>query len=165
MFHRLRKGRFDAVWVFGYSRLSDLQAIAAAKLLGLPVILRAESNLRFERSARKLAVKRLFFRLLRSGIDCVAPIGELNRRYWEHYFGDDFPAFPTPYAVDNAFFQSRTAEAAPQREGFRRELGCQPGLPVILYASKLLRASAALTLSMHSCVWVRALERSRRHTC
>jgi glycosyltransferase involved in cell wall biosynthesis len=42
-----------------------------------------------------------------------------------------------PYAVDNDFFRRKALEAAPRREEFRRELGLDPGRPVILYASKL----------------------------
>ena len=137
VFRRLRAGRFDAVWVFGYSRLVCLQAIVAAKLLGIPVILRVESNLRFQRSGFKLAAKRTFFNLLKHAVDCVVPIGKHNRAYWQHYWGENFPSFPMPYAVDNEFFQRRSAEAAPHREAFRQELGLKPGLPVILYASKL----------------------------
>ncbi|HEX4311209.1 MAG TPA: glycosyltransferase family 4 protein [Acidobacteriaceae bacterium] len=138
IFGRLRKGKFDAVWVFGYHRLACLHAIFAAKLLGLPVIIRTESNLHDHvRSKTKLAIKRVFFGMLRTGTDCVLSIGKSNRKYWEHYFGKNFPSFPTPYAVDNEFFHRKALEAAPRREQFRSELGLEPGRPVILYASKL----------------------------
>jgi len=137
VFRRLRAGGFDAIWVFGYNRLVCLQAIVAAKVLGIPVILRVESNLRLQRSPLKLAAKRLFFHLLRPGVACVVPIGKHNRAYWQYYWGENFPAFPMPYAVDNEFFQRKSAEAAPHREAFRQALGLRPGMPIILYASKL----------------------------
>lgn len=138
IFNRLRKGRFDAVWVFGYNRLSSLNAILAARLLGIPVILRAESNLDDHVRTRTVrAAKRIVFAALRRSTDCVVPIGERNRKYWEHYFGRDFPSFTMPYSVDNDFFQRRAREAAPQRESFRQQLGLEPGLPIILFASKL----------------------------
>lgn len=138
IFNRLRKGRFDAVWVFGYNRLASLQAIFAARMLGIPVILRAESNLDNPVRTRTARVfKRILFVALRNSTDCVVPIGSRNRQYWEHHFGPDFPSFTMPYSVDNDFFQRRTREAAPQRERFRQQLGLEPGRPVILYASKL----------------------------
>lgn len=138
VFSRLRRGRFDAVWVFGYHKLVCLNAILAAKLLGIPVILRAESNLHDRpRSGTTRAAKQLLLAVLRPMIDCVMPIGKANEQYWKHYFGENFPMSPMPYAVDNAFFQRRAAEASPQREELRRELGLDPGRPVILYASKL----------------------------
>ncbi|MGA7887697.1 MAG: glycosyltransferase family 4 protein [Acidobacteriaceae bacterium] len=135
---RLQRGNFDAAWVFGYHRLFQLNAILAARLLGIPVLLRAESHL-FDRprSARTLFAKRLLAPLLRSSVRCVFPIGTANQAYWKHYLGDDFPMAPMPYAVDNDFLGRRALEAAPRREELRRELGLQPGRPVILYASKL----------------------------
>jgi glycosyltransferase involved in cell wall biosynthesis len=138
IFNRLRKGRFDVVWVFGYSRLACLNAILAAKLLGIPVILRAESNLGdHARSRLTLIAKKMLFALLRSSADCVLPIGKRNQEYWRHYLGENFPAFLAPYAVDNDFFRRKAIEAAPHREIFRRELDLDPGRPVILFASKL----------------------------
>ena len=138
IFHRLRKGRFDVAWVFGYNRLVSLNAILASKLLGIPVILRAESNLHdHQRSAATLAAKRIYARILRSTISGVLPIGRSNEEYWKHYLGDDFPMSPMPYAVDNDFFRRKALETAPQRESFRRELGLDAGRPVILFASKL----------------------------
>jgi len=138
IFDRLRKGRFDAVWVFGYRSLASLQAIVAARLLRIPVILRAESNLHDHIRSRAVhAAKRALFAFLHNSVACVVPIGKKNRTYWEHYFGKDFPSFTMPYAVDNDFFQRRAREAAPQRESFRRELGLESGRPVVLYASKL----------------------------
>lgn len=138
IFNRLRRGNFDAVWVFGYERLVSLNVILAAKLLGIPVILRAEPHLHDRpRSKAKRAFKRVFTRLLRHAVCCVTPIGKANREYWTYYLGNNFPMFPMPYAVDNDFFRRKALEAAPRREEFRRELGLEPGRPVILYASKL----------------------------
>lgn len=138
IFDRLRNGRFDAAWVFGYSRLASLHAILAARLLRIPVILRTESNLHdHTRSQSLLAAKRILFAFLRNSVACVVPIGKKNRSYWEHYFGKDFPSFTMPYAVDNDFFQRRAREAVSQRESLRRELGLEGGRPVVLYASKL----------------------------
>ena len=138
IFHRLRKGHFDVAWVFGYDRLVSLNAIFAAKLLGIPVILRAESNLHdHRRSAATLAAKRIYACILQATVNCVVPIGKSNQEYWKHYLGGDFPMSPMPYAVDNDFFRRKALEAGPQRESFRRELGLEAGRPVILFASKL----------------------------
>ena len=138
IFGRLRRGRFDAVWVFGYAQLFCLHAILAAYLLRIPVILRAESNLHdHARSKMALFAKSTLAALLRPAVRCATPIGKANAQYWKHYFGEDFPQFPTPYAVDNEFFRSRVLEATPRREELRRELGLVPNRPVILFASKL----------------------------
>jgi glycosyltransferase involved in cell wall biosynthesis len=145
--NRLRKGNFDAVWVFGYHRLACLQAIFAAKLLGLPVMMRTESNLHdHARPWTILVAKRIFFRILRSGTDCVMPIGKSNQKYWEHYFGEAFPSIPMPYAVDNEFFRRKAQEAALHREAFRADLGLESERSIILYASKLQTRKRCLDL-------------------
>ena len=137
---RLRDGSpaFDALWVHGYASVNALQGILAANLLGIPVLLRAESWLADRpRSAAKLALKTQFMRGLGQAISAVLPIGTKNAEYWRYYWGDAVPQFLVPYAVDNAFFANRAAAAAPHREALRSQLGLEPGRPVILFASKL----------------------------
>jgi len=127
---------FDALWVHGYASVNALHAILAANSLGIPVLLRAESWLADRpRSLATLTAKQLFFHLLRPAIAATLPIGSRNRDYWAHYFGPDMPQFLMPYAVDNAYFARRAAEANPDR--LRTELQLTPGRPVILFASKL----------------------------
>lgn len=135
---------FDVLWVHGYASVNALHGITAANGLGIPVLIRAESWLGDrERSGAKLAAKKLFFRTLSQMIDGVMPIGTLNAEYWRYYLGEDFPLYLMPYAVDNQYFQQRSAEAAPRREELRRELDLAPDRPVILFASKLQRRKRA----------------------
>ena len=142
IFQRLRGGKgnpgFDVLWVHGYSTVNALHGMLAAKAVGIPVLIRAESWLRDrERSGPKLLAKRLFFKLLGQMVDGVLPIGTLNSEYWRHYLGDDFPQFLVPYAVDNEYFQRRSQEARQHREELQKELNLDPTRPVILFASKL----------------------------
>jgi glycosyltransferase involved in cell wall biosynthesis len=139
IFRRLLKdGSFDAVWTHGYSTANTLQAILAASLNRIPVLLRAESTLHDRpRSQTKLLLKGAFFHGLRPHVRGVLAIGRANARYWRRYLGETMPIFPVPYAVDNAFFQEKAREAACGREALRRELALAAGRPVILFASKL----------------------------
>lgn len=135
---RLRRGKFDAVWIHGYQTLNALHIIAAAKLLNVPVLMRAESTLDDRpRGSGKLAAKRIFFALLKQTVKCVMPIGKKNAEYWRASLGESIPMFPMPYAVDNSYFSKQAAQAAPQHEARRRTLNLEPGLPVFLFASKL----------------------------
>jgi glycosyltransferase involved in cell wall biosynthesis len=143
IFSRLRgekKTAFDVLWTHGYSSFNAIQGMLAAKLLDIPVLLRAEPWLGDrERTGSKLAGKRLFFKLLRGLVDGVLPIGTLNAEYWHHYLGEDFPAYLMPYAVDNHYFQSRSENAREGRVTLQLELELDPSRPVILFASKLQR--------------------------
>lgn len=134
----LEEGSFDAVWVHGYNTANSLRVIAFASMLGIPLLLRAESTLHDRaRNRGTLAAKHLFFHWLRPQVSGVLAIGEANARYWRHYLGEETPIFRMPYAVDNAFFQQRAAEAVSGREVLRTELMLEPGRPVLLFASKL----------------------------
>ena len=142
IFRRLRNTdgtpAFDALWVHGYASLNALQAILAANALGIPVLLRAESWLADRsRSPLKLFAKRMFLHDLRHLIAATLPIGSANAAYWSHYFDRDFPQFPMPYAVDNAYFALRADAATATEPALRAELQLEPGRPIILFASKL----------------------------
>jgi glycosyltransferase involved in cell wall biosynthesis len=129
---------FDALWLHGYATANSLQGIVAAKMLGIPVLLRVDSWLRDRsRSGTKLALKRAFFQILKCFTDAVLPTGTHNSEYWHYYFGDDVPQFLMPYAVDNAYFSRLAIAAAPDRAALQAELGLDASRPVILFASKL----------------------------
>lgn len=140
IFSRLRRGKFDAVWVHGYHTLDTLHALTAAKLLGIPALVRAEPTLDDRPRGRgKRALRWVFFSVLRRMTNGVLTIGSKNAEYWRAMIGARAALFPMPYAVDNDYFQQRAAQAASGREDLRRELNLRPGLPVFLYASKLQR--------------------------
>jgi glycosyltransferase involved in cell wall biosynthesis len=129
---------FDVLWVHGYSTVNAMQGILMAKALGIPVLVRAESRLmRSEPTRLKRFVKQLFFRGLRQLVDGVLPIGSANAAYWQHYFGDDIPQYPMPYAVDNDYFQRLSHDANAGRRPLLEELKLDGLRPIILFASKL----------------------------
>jgi glycosyltransferase involved in cell wall biosynthesis len=129
---------FDALWVHGYATVNQLHGILAARALGIPVLVRSDSQLRDRpRGGAKLAAKKIFFALLKHLVDGVLVSGTLNRDYWRHYMGEDFPLFMLPYAVDNAWFDRQCAAAAFTRDELLAELAMEAGRPVVLFASKL----------------------------
>jgi glycosyltransferase involved in cell wall biosynthesis len=142
-FLRRLKGRngeppFDLLWVHGYAMVNSMVGMLSAKALGIPVLMRSDSTMiDRSRSELKLAAKRLFFLGLRQLIDGVLTVGMLNDAYWQHAVGDSVPRFLMPYAVDNAYFQSRSEAATPRRAELMAEWRIEPGRPVILFASKL----------------------------
>jgi glycosyltransferase involved in cell wall biosynthesis len=136
IFSRLRG--FDVLWVHGYATVNALHGMLAAKALGIPVLLRAESWLGDrERGGGKLAAKQFFFETLKQLVAGVMPIGTLNAAYWRHYLGEGFPASLMPYAVDNNYFQKQSRQARMGREELLAELKLDTSRPVILFASKL----------------------------
>jgi glycosyltransferase involved in cell wall biosynthesis len=135
---RLNPANFDVLWVHGYNRWFHWLAMAWAKMRGLKVLVRDEATLiSTPRSRLKRLVKRLFFLMIRNLGDGFLAIGTLNAEYYQSHGIAQERIFRVPYAVDNRFFRDKARAASPERENLRRELGLEPGRPVILYASKL----------------------------
>jgi len=139
----LRSVKFDAVWVHGWGHLGLVQAVDAARRLGLPVLLRGESTpephsqsvLRHHLSAR-------LHRWLFHRVSAFLAIGSRNREYYRQHGVNDERVFSVPYAVDNDYFQSRSMNARGQRENLRQSLSLLPGRPVVLFAAKFIDAKA-----------------------
>ncbi len=135
---------FDALWVHGYASLNSLRGMLAAYALGIPVLLRADIWLADRpRTAFRLRLKQLFFRVLQPLVAGILTIGSNNAAYWDFYFGRRVPQFLLPYAVDNAFFAEKAEAAQPYLSSLRAELNLEPGRPVILFASKLQKRKHA----------------------
>jgi glycosyltransferase involved in cell wall biosynthesis len=139
IFEQLKQGHFDAVWVHGWSHICSLQAIVAAKRLGIPVLLRGEAHgLKEPRNPVKKWAKKAFLnRLFKTAAGCLY-IGTLNRQFYQSYGVSEERLFPVPYAVDNDFFQKQVMLAGTGREALRKSLNLEPGRPIILYAAKLI---------------------------
>ena len=136
---QLRQGKFDVVWVHGWFWLCSIQAILAAHHLGIPVLLRGESNSLSEpTNPLKRKAKRVFLDWLFQKISGFLCIGTLNRQFYKNYGIPDNRLFSVPYAVDNEYFQKRAIIASSNREELRRSLNLEPGRPIILYAAKLI---------------------------
>ena len=143
----LRDGRFDALWVHGYSRAHHLLAMANAKSLGIKVLLRDEmADIGRARSAARAFVKRGLFGGLDALVDAYLTIGSRNEKSWRGLGVERERMFRMAYAVDNLWFRAGFTEAATRRETLRASLGLEPGRPVILYAAKLIARKAPFDL-------------------
>jgi glycosyltransferase involved in cell wall biosynthesis len=135
----LRKGDYDVLWVHGYMRLYHLVSMLRARLQGRIVVNRDEAwAMSAARGPLKNIVKRLFYGLLRRLCHGWLVIGTANRDYYLANGMGEETLFTVPYAVDNAAFAQRAAEAGSTREALRAELGLEEGRPVVLYASKFM---------------------------
>jgi len=146
LWRELRSGRYDVLWLHGYGYLASWVAFAAAKSVGMPVMLRGETHLGLSRPGwRRLlrdSVLRVFFR----HIDAFLAIGSRNREY---YLASGVPSeqiHMVPYSVDNDRFIEAAAAAKDDRAATRARLGIPVDLPVVLYASKLVERKHPHTL-------------------
>lgn len=109
----------DAAMVLGWQELSLLQAIAACRRAGVPIILRGESNAKRRRSF----AARMFHRALLANVDLVISIGRSNAAFYRSYAFPEERILTAPYFVDNDRFATACEEARPQRTNWRSGLG------------------------------------------
>jgi len=140
IFKQLQQGKFDAVWIHGWSWFCSIQAVLAANKLGIPVLFRGESNnvgLSGANSSIR-SVKNIFLDWLFDKITVFLYIGTLNYEFYKSYGIKNERLFAMPYAVNNDYFQNLSTLARPHREELRRSLDLAPDRPIILYAAKLI---------------------------
>ncbi|MGB1251324.1 MAG: glycosyltransferase family 4 protein [Candidatus Promineifilaceae bacterium] len=140
----LRRGKFDAVWVSGHNSLTNLMAIATAKLTRTRVFMRCETHLGLERRGFKKRVRHVvmsnFYRLIDAGL----PIGTLNAAFYRAHGVSAEKLSLVPYAVDNQFFMERVQQIDPAQA--KLSLGFSASKPLILFASKLIGRKRPLDL-------------------
>jgi glycosyltransferase involved in cell wall biosynthesis len=143
----LRDGKFHAVWVHGWAHACSLQAMQAARSLGLPVLLRGDSVPdRLCASGMRPWWVRWSQQLLLRCASAFLCSGSTNREFYRQRGIPLERLFWMPYAVDNEFFQRKATEASPRREALRAELGLKPGRLIVLFTGRLSSVKAPETL-------------------
>jgi len=121
----------DVVIVHGYVHSTMYIVMAHCRLVGIPVLMRGESNLLPERSLAVRTAKSIAARGLRPMLAGAVAIGTLNAEYWRSYGFPDDKIFLAPYSVDNAYFASRVDAAGERAATWRTELGISPETHVV----------------------------------
>ncbi|AZQ66749.1 glycosyltransferase [Silicimonas algicola] len=131
----LKQGRFRAVLLTGWHLWGYAQAIMSAKRLGIPVMVRGDSQLQTKRSFAKRATKAVAYPAFLRTFDAALYVGTRSKDYWRHYLYPGERLFFSPHCVDNAWFAERSSAEAGTT--LRQKLGIAPHTKVLLFAGKL----------------------------
>lgn len=137
----LDAGRFSACLVNGWYLKSYRQAVSASRKLGLPVLMRGDSQLKTPRSAALSMAKYVPYRwFLSTQIDAHLYVGSANRAYLEHYGVLAERLFFAPHFVENERFASAAASARANgaARDLRHEHGIGDDVVIFLFAGKLI---------------------------
>lgn len=138
--------RYDAVLVFGWNKVLFWQAIWWARMYGIPLIQRGESNLKHARPWHVKAAKKILFPLLFRQFKAFLAIGKLNAELYRHFGVPDEAIFTAPYCVDNDFFSKRAAAQTANARRLRQELGIRGDDTVFLFMAKFIDRKRPLDL-------------------
>ncbi len=143
IFGELWRNKYDAVLVMGWMDVTFWFAFLAAKLKGIPVLLRTVNSLSYDRAVRRsrllLFLKHGYLTVLfRRFVSAFLAIGTWNRNMYLNYGVSPERIFHFPYAVNNTFFFEETKKHAPRRDEIRNELDINPKAKVITYAARFV---------------------------
>jgi glycosyltransferase involved in cell wall biosynthesis len=136
----LAAGRFDACIVNGWYLKSYLQAIRACRALGIPVLVRGDSQLSRDPRVWKSVVKYFPYRWFLRSIDAHLYVGTNNRHYLEHYGVTPAQLFFVPHFVENDRFAAAAAaaDASGRARALRDAWSANEQTIVFLFAGKLI---------------------------
>jgi len=113
-------GGFDACIVTGWNLKSYWQAAHECRRLGVPVLVRGDSQLNTPRSFLKRFGKELVYPRLLSQFDGFLAVGKRNLEYLSHYSVARNKTFFVPHSVDNEWFTVRADAERSRRHEVRR---------------------------------------------
>lgn len=133
---QIRQGGFDAFLVTGWYLKSYWQAIRACRRLGVPVMVRGDSQLGTPRSRLKQTLKELIYPRILHQFDACLYVGKKNKEYLKHYGVHADRLFFSPHCIDNEAFALQAKEK--DRAASRERLGIKPSQLAVLFVGKLL---------------------------
>lgn len=146
LWNHIRAAGYDALWLHGYGYAACWVGLLAAKSVGMPVMLRGETHLQLSRQGWRRFARDAVLRRVFKSIDAFLTIGSRNSDY---YLASGVPPGKihlVPYAVDNERFEAAATAHREQRADIRTRLGLPMGMPVVLYASKMIERKQPHTL-------------------
>jgi glycosyltransferase involved in cell wall biosynthesis len=133
---RLRAGCFHALLVLGWHLKTYVQGGLAARRLGIPVMVRGDSQLETPRSPLKTALKSLTYPRLLRLFDAALYVGQRSHDYYVHYGYPTGRLFFSPHCVDTEWFGAGASAEA--RVQLRQQRAIAPETFLVLFAGRLL---------------------------
>lgn len=128
----------DALVLHAWSSVTNWMAILTAWFRGVPVILKTDSSSLSPSPVWKKRVKRIYLSWMFRRVSKVLAAGKYGREFFLQHGVPEEKIGLAPFSVDNDFFISQARELAPKRQQLTQELGLPTGIPIILYAGKLI---------------------------
>jgi glycosyltransferase involved in cell wall biosynthesis len=137
LWSELRSGRYDVLWLHGHNYAANLLALAAAKSVRLPVMMRGETHLGLPRQGLKAILYQPVMSALYSWCDRLLAIGSGNSAFYKTIGVPHHKIFLVPYTVDNDRFM-QGALSIEKAKTVRNQYHIPHDHTLVLYAAKLV---------------------------
>jgi glycosyltransferase involved in cell wall biosynthesis len=142
----LRSGRYDVLWLHGHNYAANLIALAAAKMSGLPIMMRGETHLGLPQLGIKSLLRRPLMSVLYGRCDRLLAIGSANAAFYRAMGVPDHKIFLVPYSVDNDRFVKDANLTNDEKLEIRKRYNVPADRPCVLYAGKFTRRKRPVDL-------------------
>ena len=137
---RLRRGRFDAVVLFGWAHPTEWIAAAAARAARIPYLLYGDTDVRDGGTSGVPRVRRALLGRLLGGAAGALYTGTFNRAFYEGFAMDPERLWFSPWSVERERF------AGGDRAAARTRLGLRDDVVYALFVGSLIQRKRPLAL-------------------
>lgn len=142
----LIKNRYDFLLIHGHNNLTNIIAVITAKIIGIKLLMRADTQLYVKKSKIKKIFRKTLLRLFYKLFDGFLYIGTRNREFYNYIGVPENKLFFVPYAVNNDFFISKVENARKNISEIKKKFNLNNNNINILYASKLITSKKPIDL-------------------
>lgn len=132
----LNKGGFDAALTLGWYAPFLRRGIISARSLGIPLMVRGDSQINPSQSISKRIVKGLTYPVLLRLFSAALYVGQRSREYYQSFGVPDRRLFYSPHAIETERFADAAANV--DRGAWRENLGADTDEKLVLFAGKLV---------------------------
>lgn len=143
----LKKNKYDAVIVHGYTACTNWLAFFGAWRTKTPIIIKGEAVFSNGVPWWKKLVKKIFLGYMLKRVQAALYAYKANKDFFRLYSVPEEKLFFYPCAVDNEFFQRRSKELKDTEELMKREVGLKhTDWPVVLFVGKCIARKRVIDL-------------------
>jgi glycosyltransferase involved in cell wall biosynthesis len=137
---KIKKQKFDVVWIHGYNYFSLILVFIICKFKKIPIMFRGETHLELKKSYIRQKLHNLFVYFFFRKIDKFLSIGSKNKNYYSSYGVNKNKIFEVPYTIDNDRYMSLSNNYDEIKKiELKNELNINLDAKVILFASKFMK--------------------------
>ncbi len=143
----LRRNRFDAVLVHGYTTVTAWVVFLTRWYTGARVILRGEADAGKRNGVLKESIKSAILTVLFRTIPAFLYSYALNKKFFMRYEVPERKLFFFPCAVDNDFFGGKSSELKSKRNELKKSIGIKNlDAPTFIFLGKLMKRKRTLDI-------------------
>lgn len=142
----LIKNRYDFLWMNGHNSFTNIIAVITAKIIGIKLLMRADTQLNVERSKIKKITRKPVMKLFYKLFYGFLYIGTRNREYYKYIGVADNKLFLVPFSVNNDFFISTVEDVKNNKIEIKNKFNLNNNNLNIIYASKLMKRKNPIDL-------------------